>query len=150
MGSVGQCIYCHTNCQPLSTEHIIPYGLNGPWKLLEASCKRCAGITAGFERAVQKTTFDTVRIGLNFPSRKKKDQPPKLPLAIERGGKREVVHLPVEDYPAAIVMPHFEVPAYLAGREGEQLRTTRSTFVQIGGPPVLRFQKSQGRSRLRA
>jgi len=116
--------------------------LNGPWKLLEASCNGCAGITAGFERSVQKTTFDAVRIALDFPSRRKGRRPPELPLAIERGGKREVIHLPAEDYPAAIILPHFEALAYLAEREGEGLRTTGSTLAQIGGPPVAEVAKA--------
>lgn len=135
LGTVGQCIYCHTDRQPLSTEHIIPYGLNGPWTLREASCDSCAAITGAFER-VQKTTFDTVRIALNFPSRKKKKRPGELPLSIERGGKTEIVYLPVKDYPAVISMPHFEAPAYLAGRDDEQLHVTSFTGVQIGGPPI--------------
>jgi hypothetical protein len=137
VGTVGRCIYCHTDRQPLRTEHIIPYGLNGPWKLLEASCERCAEITSRFERAVLKTTFDTVRIALDFPSyRRKKNRPRQLPLSIKRGGKQEVVYLPVESYPAVIGMPHFEAPAYLQGGNGEQLRTTGFTGVQIGGPPI--------------
>lgn len=66
LDSVGRCIYCHTRRERLYEEHIVPYGLNGPWKLLRASCQRCGGITSGFERAVLKTTFDTMRIALNF------------------------------------------------------------------------------------
>jgi hypothetical protein len=136
MGTVGRCIYCHTDRQPLRTEHIIPYGLNGPWKLLEASCETCAAITSRFERDVLKTTFDTVRIALDFPSRRKRDRPRQLPLSIKRGGKQEVVYLPVEYYPAVIGMPHFEAPAYLEGQDGEHLRTIGFTGVQIGGPPA--------------
>jgi hypothetical protein len=137
MGTVGRCIYCHTDRQQLKIEHIIPYGLNGPWKLREASCERCEKITSRFERDVLKTTFDMVRIAIDFPSRRKKNRPRQLPLSIKRGGKQEVVYLPVESYPAVIGMPHFEVPAYLQGGDSEQLRTIGFTGVQIGGPPIV-------------
>jgi hypothetical protein len=136
LGTVGRCIYCHTDRLPLKAEHIIPFGLNGPWKLLDASCGKCEAITSRFERDVLKTTFDTVRIALDFPSRRKKNRPKQLPLTITRGGKQEDVNLAVEEYPAVIGMPHFEAPAYLAGRDDEQLHTREFTGIQIGGPPI--------------
>jgi hypothetical protein len=52
---IGECIYCGERDAPLSTEHAVPYALNGPWTLLRASCKRCADITTGFERDVTLT-----------------------------------------------------------------------------------------------
>jgi hypothetical protein len=134
IGTVGQCIYCRAISNILTTEHIIPLGLNGPWKLLKASCETCAGITSGFEMAVLRKTFGTTRTALDFPSRRKKGRPRELPLSIERGGKTETVYLPVKDYPAVIGMPHFEAPAYLDGRSDERLRTVGFTGVQIGGP----------------
>ena len=136
VGMVRRCIYDPTHSEPFSPEHIISLGLNGPWKLLAASCKGCEKITGGFEQAVLKKTFDTMRIALDFPSRRKKDRPEKLPLSIERGGKQEVVNLPVKDYPAVIGMPHFEAPAHLDGRDDDRLRVTGFTGVQIGGPPI--------------
>jgi hypothetical protein len=47
---VGQCIYCDATEEPLGKEHAVPYGLNGPWTLLRASCRICADITHRFER----------------------------------------------------------------------------------------------------
>lgn len=137
LGSVGRCIYCHTRRERLYEEHIVPYGLNGPWKLLRASCQRCGGITSGFERAVLKTTFDTMRIALNFPSRRKSERPQHLPLRIERENKQEVVYVPVKDYPAVIGMPHFEPPAHLDGRGDERLRLVGMSGIQIGGPSIV-------------
>ena len=93
LGTAGQCIYCHKVPNKLTTEHIIPLGLNGPWKLLEASCETCAGITSGIEMAVLRKTFGTVRTALDFPSRRKKGRPLELPLSIDRGGKTEIVYL---------------------------------------------------------
>jgi hypothetical protein len=116
-------------------------GLNGPWKLLEASCGKCATITSRFETAILKTTFDAVRIALDFPSRNKKERPSQLPLSIERGGRQEVVYIPAEEYPAVIVMPHLEPPGYLIGTEDTDLRVTGSTGVQIGGPPIAEVGK---------
>lgn len=136
LGTVGTCIYCRTISDDLTTEHIIPFGLNGPWILLEASCKTCAGITSGFERAVLKKTFGVVRTALDFPSRRKQDRTDKLPLSIVREKKTETVYLPINDYPAVIGMPHFEPPAYLDKRTDERLRTVGFTGTQIGGPNI--------------
>lgn len=48
----GECIYCGKRDAPLGTEHAVPYGLNGPWTLLRASCDACAKITSRFEHDV--------------------------------------------------------------------------------------------------
>jgi len=42
---IGACIYCGERDAPLSTEHAVPYGLNGPWTIQRASCALCAKIT---------------------------------------------------------------------------------------------------------
>jgi len=39
---VGECIYCGERDAPLTTEHAVPYGLNGPWTLLRASGAVCS------------------------------------------------------------------------------------------------------------
>ena len=49
---VGECIYCGVRDVELGTEHAVPYGLNGPWTLLKASCGKCARITGHFEHGV--------------------------------------------------------------------------------------------------
>jgi len=108
--------------------------LNGPWKLLEASCKTCGGITSGFERAVLKKSFGTMRTALDFPSRRKQDRPRELPLSIEWEGKSETVYLPVEGYPATINMPFFDLPAYLDGRADQRLRWVGAMLVHLAGP----------------
>lgn len=87
---------------------------------------------------VLKTTFNTMRTALDFPSRRKQDRPPKLPLTIEKeGGKREVVYLAAEEYPAVIAMPQFGPPAHLTGRIDTYLQWVGMTAVQIGGPPIV-------------
>src|SRR5215218_10379403 len=136
IGTVGQRIYCGTTSGKLTTEHIIPLGLNGPWKLAEASCGGCADVTSAFEMAVLRKTFGTTRTALDFPSRRKKERPKELPLSIEREGQAETVSLPVTDYPATIGMPHFAAPAYFDGRHDHRLRTVGFTGVQVGGPSI--------------
>jgi hypothetical protein len=148
LGTVGQCIYCFTDCKPLTEEHIIPLGLNGPWKLLEASCRECATITSKFERSVLKTTFGTVRIAMDFPSRRKKSRPNELPLSIEKEGSQQEVYIPVEDYPAVLQMPHLEAPGHLSGSTDTRLRVNGATGVQIGGPPIVEVGKKLSAQRI--
>jgi hypothetical protein len=82
---VGRCIYCRalpTDDDPLSDEHIFPFGIFGQQKLLKASCIKCAAITSNFERKVQKDDMGALRYALGFPSRRK--------------GKRKNISLPIE------------------------------------------------------
>lgn len=133
LGEVGQCIYCYTDREPLSDEHIVPFGLNGPWKLRRASCLACAGITSAFERSVLKGPFNEARIAMRLPSRRKKNRPKQLPLSVKRKGQTQTVMLSAEDYPALIILPHFDTPAYLDQRDGNQIRATGQTTFQAGG-----------------
>lgn len=135
LGGVGRCVYCGTSRGPFSAEHVVPYGLNGPWKLLGASCSECAKLTSAFERRVLRGPFNEARIAMRLPSRRKNERPEQLPLSVQREGKTETEMLPVEDYPALIILPHFGAPAYLDGREDERVRAVGQTTFQVGGRP---------------
>jgi hypothetical protein len=108
---VGECIYCGTRDGPLSTEHAVPYGLNGPWTLLKASCEECAKITHHFERDVMRCLWPEIRNVLAMQSRRRDRRSPTIPLVVEREGVREIVQIPRSEYPTYLSTPLFPPPA---------------------------------------
>jgi hypothetical protein len=114
---VGQCIYCRalpTADDPLSDEHIFPFGIFGQQKLLKASCKKCAVITSNFERQVQKDDMGALRYALGFPSRRKgKRKNIFLPIEIvTHTDEVKTIHVPLEEYVPIMALPVFPQPAH--------------------------------------
>lgn len=120
---IGQCIYCGahpTEQDPLSDEHIFPFGIFGKQKLRKASCKECAKVTSAVERKVQQDDLGGLRIILDFPTRDKGRRPKLLPMIVERGdGTSETIKVPPEDYLAVLALPLFNPPAHLENRDYE-------------------------------
>ena len=69
LGTIGKCIYCNS-IYNLQDEHIVPYGLGGPWVLKKASCKECANLTSRLELDVLRKTFITLRASQKMPTRR--------------------------------------------------------------------------------
>lgn len=108
---IGECIYCGARDGPLSTEHAIPFGLNGPWTLRKASCEECAQITHRFERDVMRSLWPEIRNVLAMQSRSKAGRSHSLPLVLMREGAREEVQIPRTEYPTYLATPLFPPPA---------------------------------------
>jgi len=149
LGKIGKCIYCGKTEKPLQTEHIIPYGLNGPWELLEASCDKCAAITSTFESTVLRDSLIMPRVALDFPTRRRDRRPKKFPLAITRNRQQEVVEVPMHEHFAVMILPISEFPAYLDGRPYTKGVTIKSVIgIQVGGPSVEELGKRYGTKKL--
>lgn len=119
---IGECIYCGklpALDDPLSDEHILPFGIYGTQTLGRASCRKCAAITSAFEAKVQKDDMAGLRYSMNFPSRHKKDRTDlKLPMEIvTRSGEVKEIRVPPKDYYPVIVLPVFDPPAHIDKRE---------------------------------
>ena len=110
---VGECIYCGARDGPLSTEHAVPYGLNGPWTLLRASCAPCARITTKFEHGVMRHLWPDVRNVLAMQSRRPDKRSPTCPLVLQRNAVQETVQVDRTKYPTYIATPLFPPPAAL-------------------------------------
>lgn len=113
---IGKCIYCGTIEGRLTNEHTIPLSLGGDKQLLKASCEaRCNGITSAIEGHVTGGAMKQVRTMMDIKTRRKKDRPKDLPMAMMRGDEREIEFVPVDDYIG--VMPYIErgMPGYLLG-----------------------------------
>jgi len=89
LGTIGKCICYGTTAEPLQDEHVVPYGLNGPWILREASCPKCAAITSAFEGSVLRGFLREIRSALGFKTRRKKQQPKTFSLSVTRGEEEE-------------------------------------------------------------
>jgi hypothetical protein len=110
---IGQCIYCGERDGALSTEHAVPYGLNGPWTLLRASCAACAKVTTRFEHDVMRRLWPDVRNVLAMQTRRRDKRSATLPLVLHHDGIREVVQVPRTKYPTYLATPLFPPPAIL-------------------------------------
>jgi hypothetical protein len=108
-GPVGKCIYCGAlPPEVLTDEHIIPLALDGEYLLPKASCKPCEKITGRFEGIVLRGGLRPIKERRGFKSRTK-NRPNTLPIFVgEEAGAR--VELPVEDYPATVILPHIPGP----------------------------------------
>lgn len=127
---IGRCIYCFSDQGKLQDEHVIPYGLNGTWELVDASCGDCADITSKFERDVLRKAFLAPRAVLGFRSYRKSRMPTHLPLMLDRGNGSETLQVPADDHPGIAVLPKFPPPAWLNNR------STKRGIDLIGGDPV--------------
>lgn len=113
---VGECIYCGDRDKPLRREHAVPYGLNGPWILLRASCDDCPKITHKFERDTLRSLWPTVRNALAMQTCRPKERSATLPLVVIRNGARETIQIPRERYPVYLPTPLFPAPGIVSGR----------------------------------
>lgn len=107
--TVGRCIYCGTNSQSLSREHIVPLGLlpKGQEELVleKASCSTCSDKTSAFERNVLRNLLRMARASLEMKSYR--EHPKSFPIKIGR----EKLDVLVEKLGAPIMLPIFSKPA---------------------------------------
>lgn len=130
---VGQCIYCDAIDVPLSTEHAVPYGINGPWTLLRASCQRCADITHQFERDSLRELFKTVRIVLKMQTRRPKKRPSTLPLVLESRGVQRTVQVSLTDFPLYFPIIRLPQPGSVTNARA-YADSVKIEFIHLAGP----------------
>lgn len=131
-GTVGACIYCGKISDSLEKEHIIPYGLKGQWVLPSASCRKCAQITSRFERNVLRDWLLPARAALHCPTRRPGKRPKRFPVFMTRAGVEKEIQVPIEEYPTVIPMWVFDLPGYLTGNSGSELKAIGASFITIG------------------
>ena len=129
---VGECIYCGDTAPPLTREHAVPFGLNGEWTLLEASCDLCAKITKRFEGDTLRGLLPTIRVALAMKTRRPEKRPKTLTLVLEKDGGRTTVELPPSEFPLYLPTPIFP-PVRDDAPVGDPPVEMR--FIHLGGPP---------------
>src|SRR3972149_2285337 len=141
---VGRCIYCGSTQEPLSREHIIPFGLNGKWVLSKASCANCSNITSRIEEDVLRHILKPVRASFNTRTYRRK-HPDNFPLVIEKDGKKVSVDVPIEKLGGAMVLLGYKLPAYLDDRPYKHgIDVTGSYLVRGNGIPLEELAKQLG------
>ncbi len=139
---VGECIYCGTQEEPLNREHAVPFGLNGPWTLLRASCVGCASTTHRFERDTLRSLWPGIRNVLAMQSRRRRERDKTLPLVIQRAGVQEVVQIPPSEFPLYLPTPMFPPPGVVAGRKPMRGIFSKLDLIRVAGPT---FEEVSGR-----
>jgi len=133
---IGECIYCGSRDEPLDREHAIPYGLNGEWTLLRASCHDCAAITTRFERDTLRCLLPAVRTVLGLRTRRRQRRSKLLPLVLESRGIQKTVNVSVAEYPLYLPVPVLPPPGIIAGGPPKPdlgLRTSLQ-LIHLAGP----------------
>ncbi len=131
---VGQCIYCDSTDGTLDTEHAVPYGLNGPWTLLRASCRRCSDITHRFERDSLRGLLPTIRAVLGMQTRRPKRRPMTLPLVLESKGVQRTIQVPLTNFPLYLPILRLPQPGAIAGGSNANNVSIKIDFMHIAGP----------------
>lgn len=132
---IGECIYCGTTSS-LSKEHAIPYGLNGPWTLLRASCTRCSDITHRFERDTLRSLLSPVRTILAMQTRRPSLRPKTFAMVLESNGVQRTIQVPSNEFPLYLPAPVFLPPGCLTGAPPSQRLSTQLSFLHLAGPTL--------------
>ena len=111
----GQCIYCGSTIEPLTTEHIIPFGMYGRLSIPKASCEVCRLETHKFETNVQSKFLRFYRYGIGIPSRKGRKRPATFSVEVkdpENPEARVTEQIPIEYAPRLLCLPVFGEPMF--------------------------------------
>jgi hypothetical protein len=138
---VGRCIYCGS-VEGLSDEHVIPYGLGGQWKLLDASCRKCADVTSAIEGRVLRWGLGDLRRKLSFPTRRPKRGPISLGYRVGEEDRNEDV--PPEDHHGGFIMPVLAPPACLSDGPPRDLPLTVGGHLKWHTPSLQRLVDRSG------
>ncbi len=147
LSHIGRCIYCGTRAKPLNREHIVPFGLDGPWVLDAASCARCAKITSKIERYVLRKHLLSVRAGLKMRTRRPLERPDRIPVEFLRQGRQEARELKISEQPVFLLLPLYDWPECVSvdrrrpGLDGGGIRLTGGDLIQVAGKPVWKFKQ---------
>lgn len=131
---IGECIYCGYVGDDLTKEHAVPFGLNGPWTLLRASCSSCARITSRFERDVLKCLWPAVRTVLDMQTRRPKRRRANIPLVLKINGEQKIIEVPRNEFPLYLPMPLFNPPAITIRALPTTNIPPKLSFIHVAGP----------------
>lgn len=118
---VGRCIYCGTaayandSSRSLAKEHIIPEALNGSLVLPQAVCCQCEQIICRWESKLLRGALLGCRTYLGLRTKRPSKRPKTLPLFDPRTKPNAKIPIPIEDYPASLLLVLFGPPGLLAG-----------------------------------
>ena len=112
--SKGICIYCGASGVELSDEHIVPYAIGGQHVIREASCQKCAKITARFEQEVMRNMWGDARVAFDAPSRRKSQRNSLIEM-IDPNNSGRALTVPASEYPAGFLFYGMQQAGLLQG-----------------------------------
>ena len=80
-----------------------------------ASCKRCETKTGGAEQSVLRRSMGVARRTMGFKSKKAKDTPTHVEIAIGKKGHERPISVLLKDYPTIFYFPILPPPGLLSG-----------------------------------
>lgn len=101
------CIYCFARDVRLSTEHIVPEGIGGMYKLPAASCDSCAARTSALEGRVISRIYGDARAHFGTRRKRNKKFPDEFSVRRETDGLQETVVVTLSDHPGAVTTLNF-------------------------------------------
>ncbi len=107
-GAAQICLYCLATDVRLSTEHIVPEGIGGMYKLPAASCGPCAARTSALEGRVISRIYGDARAHFGTRRKRNKKFPDKFNVRREADGRAENVVVSFSDHPGAITTVDFK------------------------------------------
>lgn len=113
----GSLVYARDSKRLLAEEHIIPLGLNGTDVLPRASCRHCERVTGRLESKVLRGALLGCRTILNLQTRSPKERPKTLPLFYTVEGVERKAEIPIEDYPATLLLLRLGKPGIFRNPE---------------------------------
>ncbi len=107
---VNHCIYCETQDEQLTDEHIIPLGIGGALLLPQSSCTACAAITGAFiEQQCLRQLFQHIRLRYGFPTRRPRDRPKDFAAKVHASDEILDATIQLSDLPTcAWALPYFD------------------------------------------
>jgi len=129
------CIYCGDSTKPRSSEHIVPYSLDGKGELLSASCPDCADMTSKNELVVARKIYGNFRLSQKSASRKTKGKNAKHTHSreveigvINANGTAGRALVPAGEYPVQFCLPTFASAGILRGEAPIESTTSIGTW----------------------
>ena len=132
---IGECIYCGAVGPNLRKEHAVPYGLNGPWTLLRASCPSCERITSNFERDTLRCLLPAIRTVLAMQTRNPEKRKTSFPLLLESNGTKRTIEVSLTEYPTYLPTPLLPQSGVILGSLPSPTSISANLeFIHIAGP----------------
>ena len=115
--TLGKCIYCGISAAGarLTTEHIVPFSLDGNDEIEKACCDECAKPIKAIEQHVARDVFGKYRALTNTQTRRPRDRPKVFDSNVRFRGKIFTFRDPIKDHPFELFLPVFPAPQILRG-----------------------------------
>ena len=146
LGTIGKCIYCSSK-KDLSNEHIVPYGLGGPWVLKKATCRKCADLTSRLEFDVLRKSFITLRASQRLPTRR--SLPTNFNIEAKFKARTETSTLQISPDYLPVCFPLYDPPSFFDHRHVIKGSTIKGLHHVIVNPNLQEYLRERGVTKIK-